>query len=88
MDFLKKHPFLVIYIILLIGAVVFHVGGGWILLGSLAYLLLVALIRLPNTIARIGYFLQGVGKKPEQAFFQCFCDLKEAVLRDSFRFRV
>lgn len=68
MDFLKKHPFLVIYIILLIGAVVFHVGGGWILLGSLAYLLLVALIRLPNTIARIGYFLQGVGKKPEQAF--------------------
>ncbi|MBQ7058152.1 MAG: tetratricopeptide repeat protein [Firmicutes bacterium] len=68
MDFLKKHPFLVIYIVLMIGAVVFKIGGGWILLGSLGYLLLVALIRLPNTCARIGYFAQGVMKKKELAF--------------------
>ena len=68
MDFFRKHPFLVIYIVLLIGAVVFKVGAGWILLGTLVYMLLVALIRLPNTMARLGYYIQGVMKKKDLAF--------------------
>lgn len=68
MNFLKKHPFLIVYFVILIGAVVFHVGFGWILLGTLAYIILVALIRLPNTAARLGYFSQGILRKKELAF--------------------
>lgn len=68
MEFLKKHPFLILYIVLVIGAAVFHVGFGWIALGTLVYLLLVALVRLPNTCARLGYLCQGMLGKKDLAF--------------------
>ena len=68
MDFVKKHPFLIIYIVLLTGAALLKVGFRWILLGTLVYVLAVCLIRLPNTAARLGYFAQGMLKKKDLAF--------------------
>lgn len=67
MKFVKKHPFLIVYVIALIVCLILKVRGLWILLGSLVYLLAVMLIRLPNTAATLGYFTQTTLKNPERA---------------------
>lgn len=68
MEFIKKHPFLIVYFVLLVAAVVLKIGFGYILLGTLVFLVVASLIRLPNTAAYLGYLFQGFWGKPETAF--------------------
>lgn len=68
MKILKNHPFLFLYIALLIAALILKVPALYILLGSLVFLIAVYLIRLPNALMWTGYILQTTFHQPEAAF--------------------
>lgn len=68
MKFIKKHPYLIIWLVALIVCIVVKVRFRWVALGTLVFWLIVALIHLPDTIAVLGYLVQSLFKKNDQAF--------------------
>lgn len=67
MEFVKKHPFLILWIAAVIACIFFKVPFGFVALGTLVYILLILLIQLPKTMFFLGYLMQGPGKKPDLA---------------------
>ena len=71
MDWLKKHFFLALYVVLMMVGMILNLNGWYLVLGTFAYLILYALIKLPKTVAFIGYFLQA-GPHKYDAAFACY----------------
>ena len=64
MDFIKRHYFFTLWVIAVVASIFLKIPFSYVLLGSIVYLLLVLLIRLPSTVCWIGYILQArMGKK-------------------------
>ena len=68
MEFIKKHYLFTIWVVAVVVTAYLKVPFWMIALGTLGYLLLVALMRLPSTIFWIGYILQGKFQKRDTAF--------------------
>ena len=68
MNFLKKRWAFLLWTALLVVAIILKVPFGYILLGTLGYIILMMLIRLPRTAMLLGYILEGYRKKPDKAF--------------------
>ena len=68
MAWLKQHFFLALYVILMMVGMILQLNGWYLVLGTFAYMLLYALIKLPKTVAFIGYFLQAGPHKVDTAF--------------------
>lgn len=74
MNVVKKHPFLIVYLILVVIGAVARLPFGVILLLSLAYGALYVLLHLPKSAGWLGYLLQGFLKKEDAAFsLYTFC---------------
>ncbi|MCF0136195.1 MAG: tetratricopeptide repeat protein [Lachnospiraceae bacterium] len=63
LEFLKKNYLFTIWLVAFLVLTFLKVSFGWIFLGTLVYLLLVLLLRLPRTVFTLGYLLQGGGKE-------------------------
>ena len=68
MAFLKKHYLFTIWIVAVIAATFLNVPFLYIFLGSLAYLILVLLMRLPSTVFWLGYLTQAKDKHRDRSF--------------------
>lgn len=68
MAFVKKNYLLLIWIAGLVVCSVMHISFLYTFLGSLAYLILILLLRFKKSVYYLGYIVQGIGKNPELAF--------------------